>query len=78
MAQGRIDQQWNHTAEILTVLYNVHRDPEKKSQPWTAKDFHPAYRHKAKQGLPWRMAAEFFESEFGLTISKPQEEKGRQ
>ena len=34
-------EQWDHTASILVVYANCHRDPEKKKRPYELHDFHP-------------------------------------
>ncbi len=41
MAAGRRDATWDHTAELIAALYNVHRDPKLKKEPFIAADFHP-------------------------------------
>lgn len=40
MAEGRQSDQWNHTASVLALLANAHRDP-KKSRPFRPEEFHP-------------------------------------
>jgi len=49
MAEGRLDQEWNHTSAVLAMLANVHRDP-KKCRPFRPEDFHP-YRRRASVGV---------------------------
>jgi len=39
MAEGRQREQWNHTAQLLALVYNTHRDP--KAQALKPADFHP-------------------------------------
>ena len=46
MAEGRLDQAWNHTSAILALLANVHRDP-KKRRPFRPEDFHPFKRRSS-------------------------------
>lgn len=43
MAEGRQRESWNHTAQILAMLYNAHRDP--KSRAMKPAEFHPLARH---------------------------------
>jgi hypothetical protein len=54
MAEARSSQQWAHTAAVLALLANAHRDP-KKIRPFTPADFHPHLRRKepvaAKVGI---------------------------
>lgn len=40
IAEGRAKLEWRQTSEILALLYNANRDPE-KTQPLTADDFNP-------------------------------------
>ena len=40
MAEGRQREAWNHTAALLALLANCHRDP-KRSHAFTVTDFHP-------------------------------------
>ncbi len=46
MAEGRQNEQWNHTAALLAMLANVNRDP-KKGRAFQPNDFHP-HRHRPK------------------------------
>jgi hypothetical protein len=41
--------RWNHTAQLLCLQANLHRDPKQK--PYEPADFHPLLI-KAKAGLP--------------------------
>jgi len=45
MAEAQCRQRWNHTASLLAMLANAHRDP-KKSRPFQPRDFHPYLRAK--------------------------------
>ncbi|MGD9856510.1 MAG: hypothetical protein AB7U20_16305 [Planctomycetaceae bacterium] len=40
MAESRQSDAWNHTASVLALLANAHRDP-KKTRPLKPADFHP-------------------------------------
>lgn len=40
MAEARQSDLWNHTAALLALLANAHRDP-KKTRPLKPVDFHP-------------------------------------
>ena len=46
MAEARSHAAWSHTAAILAILANTHRDP-KKSRPFQVADFHPHLRAKS-------------------------------
>jgi hypothetical protein len=40
MAEGRQREAWNHTAALMALLANCHRDP-KRSRAFRPDDFHP-------------------------------------
>lgn len=40
MTQARTRQQWSHTAALLALTANWHRDP-KRQRPFTPQDFLP-------------------------------------
>jgi len=48
MAQSRQEDNWNHTAALLTMLANVNRDP-KKGRAFKPADFHPALPTRRKR-----------------------------
>jgi hypothetical protein len=48
MAEARQEEAWNHTAAVLSLLANIHRDP-KRSRPYKPADFHPYLR--ARQSM---------------------------
>jgi len=48
MVEGRIEQEWNHTAMVCSLMANINRDP-KKSKEFTLADFHPYMINKANQ-----------------------------
>lgn len=39
MAEGRQRERWNHTAQLLAMIYNAHRDP--KARLMKPAEFHP-------------------------------------
>ncbi len=41
MSEGRAREEWNHTAALLAMLANAHRDHRQKSEPFGIDDFHP-------------------------------------
>lgn len=41
MADGRQEAAWNHTADLLCLLANIHRDRESRPDPFGRSDFHP-------------------------------------
>jgi len=48
MADAKRRDGWSHTAALLAMTANVHRDKRKKVQPFVPADFHPlAPRRKA-------------------------------
>jgi hypothetical protein len=40
MAEGKQREAWNHTAALLALLANCHRDP-RRSRAFAVTDFHP-------------------------------------
>ncbi|HEX5442604.1 MAG TPA: hypothetical protein VFW87_02190 [Pirellulales bacterium] len=45
MAEAKSRQAWNHTASLLAMLANVHRDT-KKTRAFRPADFHPHRRNE--------------------------------
>ncbi len=43
MAQARAAERWNHTAALLALIANTHRDPHKR-RPFVPADFLPSQR----------------------------------
>lgn len=39
MVEGRQRNEWNHTSQILAMIYNAHRSP--KSRMMKPAEFHP-------------------------------------
>jgi hypothetical protein len=54
MIDGRIEQEWNHTAALLAMLVNVNRDP-KKGRAMKPADFHPAAIKAAARSQPLKV-----------------------
>lgn len=54
MTEARTGEAWLHTAALLALQANIHRDP-RKSAPFRPADFHPHLRQKpvvsAKVGI---------------------------
>lgn len=50
MADAKMDQDWNHTSEVLALIANANRDPKKRREPFTSDDFHPLREKKSKRG----------------------------
>ena len=40
MAWGKSNEQWNHTASLMTLLASLHSDPDSNQRPSLAT-FHP-------------------------------------
>jgi hypothetical protein len=51
MAEARQSDLWNHTAALLALLANAHRDP-KKTRPLKPIDFHPYRSSKPTTAAP--------------------------
>lgn len=47
MGEARSQQAWNHTAAVLAMLANLHRDQRKKPSPYKPADFHPHVKKPA-------------------------------
>jgi hypothetical protein len=41
MAEGARRERWSRHAELLALIANCHRDPDKQRTPFTAWDFWP-------------------------------------
>ena len=46
MADARRKDQWSHTAAVMALTANVHRNPKKRSRPYSPVDFHPLIERK--------------------------------
>lgn len=46
MAEGRQQERWQHTAALLSLIANCHRDP-KRRRPYTPDDFLPKPRERS-------------------------------
>jgi hypothetical protein len=46
MAQGRSKSLWAHTATVMALHANIHRDRKRKSTPYKPSDFDPYHREK--------------------------------
>lgn len=53
MADGAAKERWNHTAQLLAALCEIHRNPKKRRHPFTADEFHPYLRRPARRGTPY-------------------------
>jgi len=49
MAEIRTEQAWNHTASLLALIAETHRDPDRKRTPFSALDFHPMHRRRRRR-----------------------------
>lgn len=59
MATARRRDAWDHTANLLAMLYNAHRDPNKGSSLSPA-DFHPLRPRPEPMKLPLSVLREVF------------------
>lgn len=41
MLAGRQESAWDHTATVLALLAEIHRDPDRRAEPFGPRDFHP-------------------------------------
>ena len=51
MAEAKQTDDWNHTAALLAMLGNIHRDP-KKGKAFRPADFHPAMKRTSPSSTP--------------------------
>lgn len=49
MAEGRSISTWGPTGELMALIANVNRDPNRKREPFEAADFNP---HIGKREKP--------------------------
>ena len=52
MVDGRRTDAWNHTANLLCMLANIHRDPKKQRKPFEPREFHPIAGQRKKRPEP--------------------------
>jgi hypothetical protein len=41
MAAGRLETDWDRTAELCYLIAESNRDPRRRSTPYRPQDFHP-------------------------------------
>lgn len=41
MARRKRQEEWDHTAALMALLANCHRNERRRPQPYTPDDFHP-------------------------------------
>lgn len=46
MAKAADKNRWSHTAELMALIANCHRDPDRHRQPFTAAEINPYARDK--------------------------------
>jgi len=49
MADAHLDERWSHTASLMALIANIHRDP-KKGKRFTPDDFNPRPPRKPGMG----------------------------
>lgn len=55
-AEGRQAERWDHTATLLALQANCHRDPKRRSRPFEPADFHPRPERLRRRRKPQRRA----------------------
>ena len=65
MAEGKSREHWNHTAALLAMLANTHRDP-KKSRAVKPRDLHPLLnrRRPRRSTAPLRVGVDALKAVF--------------
>ena len=51
MAEGKSQNNWQHTSSIMALIANVNRDPKQRARPFKPSDFDP-YRQPAETTQP--------------------------
>jgi hypothetical protein len=46
MVGARRQDQWSHTAAVMALVANVHRNPKKRARPFSPAEFHPLVERK--------------------------------
>ncbi len=46
MVDARRQDQWSHTAAVMALVANVHRNPKRRSSPYSPAEFHPLAERK--------------------------------
>ena len=59
MAWGRSNEQWNHTASIMTLLASIHSDPDAAMKPQLAT-YHPYLPEPELPQLPPSLIPDLF------------------
>ena len=49
MAESKSKDSWNHTASLMALLANAHRDKKRKSSPYKPSDFNPFSGSRKRQ-----------------------------
>lgn len=57
MAEGRSKSLWSHTSEVLAIIAEANRDPEKRSSPFTASMFNPHVPKKSSKQTPLKVVS---------------------
>lgn len=52
MWEGRVRENWNHTAQMMALTANINRDPKRKSKPFAPAYFHPFERARESRVIP--------------------------
>lgn len=76
MVEARSAAQWNHTAALLALVANCHRDPKKRPRPFTPRTFHPHHQARRLQHEPppvRQMSFDRFAAYWGLDPAEFQE-----
>ena len=45
-------ENWNHTAQMMSLTANISRDPKRKPKPYSPADFHPLERARQPRAIP--------------------------
>lgn len=50
MVRGKESAQWWHTAALMALVANCHRDSKRRARPYSAKEFHPDTARRSGNG----------------------------
>lgn len=48
MAEAKTETEWSHTASLLALIAETHRDPEKRKRPFQPAEFHPLHNRRRR------------------------------
>lgn len=75
MAEGRQKAEWGRTAATMALIANCHRDPKKKSTPFTADDYLPRSRSRGQHVSVARLTDEILRVAEARGVTSPKRDQ---